>query len=253
MLDKECRCCPGILKLLLQRLRTLLALCCVLWLVSISWGTGIQADARCFPQVRVQRVELCLLHVKLHMRCHVSRSMAFQSMLEVLCTRCAHWSHWYYGRGQGTHLIENVFRHFVISMSAVIITHTSYSCCSRHSCTRVLLPPATVDFPPTPRRPVSEASEYRQCRQARSWMCMTCQSAQGLALSASILLPAPLSLAHVPRPRASWLLSWASPPCRDRLRKEGKKKGVGSEIEGGRGRGRRMEGMGQEPRVPRER
>ena len=32
----------------------------------------------------------------------------------------------YYGRGQGTHLIENVFRHFVISMSAVIITHTSY-------------------------------------------------------------------------------------------------------------------------------
>ena len=126
MLDKECRCCPGVLKLLLQRLRTLLALCCVLWLVSISWGTGIQADARCFPQVRVQRVELCLLHVKLHMRCHVSRSMTFQSMLEVLCTRCAHWSHWYYGRGQGTHLIENVFRHFVISMSAVIITHTSY-------------------------------------------------------------------------------------------------------------------------------
>ena len=40
--------------------------------------------------------------------------------------RCTHWSHWYYGRGQGTHLIENVFRHFVISMSAVIITHTSY-------------------------------------------------------------------------------------------------------------------------------
>ena len=112
MLDKECRCCPGVFKLLLQHLHTLLALCCVLWLVSTSWGTGIQAHARCFPQVRVQRVELCLLQVKLHMHCHVSRSMTFQSMLEGLCTRfcrfALHWSHWYYGRGQGTHSIENV-------------------------------------------------------------------------------------------------------------------------------------------------
>ena len=35
--------------------------------------------------------------------------------------------------------------------------------------------------------------------------------------------------------------------------KERKKVRTAAKIEGGRGRGRRMEGMGQEPRVPRER
>jgi hypothetical protein len=35
--------------------------------------------------------------------------------------------------------------------------------------------------------------------------------------------------------------------------KERKKAATAAKIEGGRGRGRRMEGMGQEPRVPRER